>query len=65
MATDRGYWSRLSVRFGCVRGGGRYWLQALARWTLVLGLAEAVEKSFVWFYVGYNLVVDRDDDYPL
>jgi hypothetical protein len=24
----------------------------------------AVGHSFVWFYVGYNLVVDCDYDYP-
>ena len=32
--------------------------------TLVDGLAEAVGQHFVKFYVGYNLVADRDDDYP-
>ena len=62
----RGYWSRFSVRFGCLLGGGGGCEgQALAGWILVLRLAEAVEKNFVWFYVGYDLVADRDDDYPL
>jgi len=30
-----------------------------------VGLVEEVEKSFVWFYVGYDFVPDRDVDYPL
>ena len=39
-------------------------MEALARRTLVLELVEAVGHSFVWFYVGYNLVVNCDYDYP-
>ena len=47
----RGYWSRLSVRFGFLSGGGggRYWVWALAPRTLVVGLVEATVGNFLGF----------------
>ena len=44
--------------------GGRGRIQGVGSCALIVGLVEAVEKSFVWFYVGYILVADRDVGYP-